>query len=195
MINYQLIYCADSESEAFLDFKPVTSNQTTTNQQQSTFETTSLPTAAVSSKKENKFVFKENNYNVYTRPFTSGFTKYQSNFTEVPFLNTNNSSRKCYRSLKEWKIDQNMRFSKILYSQKMNSNSFFNDWRLQKPYNSFYTSIWSFLPDGMQIYLLRQKESSTLSIFTNVKKEPCCYANAYYRLCLSTWFTKFHLLF
>lgn len=126
--------------------------------------------------------------NSENRPF-SNQDNYPNNYqTDSPFFPTSISNRpkrpttlapkECYRSLPEWKKDQYSRINSIMnYLQKRNGNTIILEYRFQK---QIYNSFWTILPDGFQLYILRQKELAILNLVPEAVREPCCYSNVYY---------------
>lgn len=94
-----------------------------------------------------------------------------------PFNLGNQTS--CYRSLNAWREDQRRRINSIFNTHRKNG-SYIVDFRIQKPNGFIAQSLWSFLPDGAQLYFLRQKELKALNLMTDVQKRPCCYNNIFY---------------
>lgn len=139
-----------------------------------------------------RLVFKESNYNVYpnTRPVT-GSNNYLPNYTTWSQANGTQSPTSnyefrpvaapssCYASLNIWREDQRRRFN-LIYNQNRKNGTHIVDFRFQKPNSFIAQTFWSILPDGVQLYLLRQKELKALNILTEVQKRPCCYNNVYY---------------
>lgn len=196
-INYHLVYCGDDPpQEDFLPVKPVPPNDSRPARSTIKEKLSKSTTESVSPKIEKKIVLRENTYNVYSRPslHPSSFNNLLANTTESSWSNvnpysggaysaiySNQRAKECYKSLKEWKTDQQIRINNIVNQiSKKNGSSIIYDWRIQKPLKPFYPNLWSILPDGVQLYLLRQKELTILNVMPEVRKESCCYANAYY---------------
>lgn len=194
------------EGHSFLPFsqvptkQPVQSNQTiakanSPSKVPSTAARVEVTSEMSVSPRIERIVLKENNYNVYpnTRPVNGqnnyisqpvqSYTWSQLNGTQPPVhhydLRPAAAPTSCYGSLNAWRDDQRKRINSIFNLHRKNG-SYIVDFRIQKPNSFIGQAFWSILPDGAQLYLLRQKELKAYKVLTDVQKRPCCYNNVYY---------------